>query len=298
VLRVASATDNVERSAHALTQARADLADGVLALRDDPARAQELAGRCPWKGLTAYETADAPWFSGRERLVAELLARLAGARLLGVVGPSGCGKSSVLRAGLLAGVAAGALPGSAGWDRLILRPGAHPMRALARQALAASGSSRATLGDVLEQLIRTADDRVDQRVILAVDQLEEVWTACPDPGERAAFLDALAECALDPASPVTVVLAIRPDFLGELAQHTSLARLLDGNTALVGSPTPGEIVRVVERPAARAGLQLEVGLTDALNRDCCRCCRPRCAGCGSSGTVPDSPSPGTSGSAG
>jgi DNA-binding SARP family transcriptional activator/WD40 repeat protein len=267
VLRVASATDNVERSAHALTQARADLADGVLALRDDPARAQELAGRCPWKGLTAYETADAPWFSGRERLVAELLARLAGARLLGVVGPSGCGKSSVLRAGLLAGVAAGALPGSAGWDRLILRPGAYPMRALARQALAASGSSRATLGDVLEQLIRTADDRVDQRVILAVDQLEEVWTACPDPGERAAFLDALAECALDPASPVTVVLAIRPDFLGELAQHTSLARLLDGNTALVGSPTPGEIVRVVERPAARAGLQLEVGLTDAIVAD-------------------------------
>ena len=201
-----------------------------------------MAGRCPWKGLAAYETADAPWFSGRERLVAELVARLAGARLLGVVGPSGSGKSSVLRAGLLAGVAAGALPGSAGWDRLILRPGTHPMRELARQALAAGGSSRAALGDVLEQLIRSDDDRVGRRVILAVDQLEEVWTACPDPGERAAFLDALAELALDPTSPVTVVLAVRPDFLGELAQHTRLARLLDGNTVLVGSPTPAEIV--------------------------------------------------------
>ena len=141
------------------------------------------------------------------------------------------------------------------------------MRELARQALAAGGSSRAALGDVLEQLIRSDDDRVGRRVILTVDQLEEVWTACPDPGERSAFLDALAEHALDPTSPVTVVLAVRPDFLGELAQHTRLARLLDGNTVLVGSPTPAEIVRVVERPAARSGVQLEVGLTDAIVGD-------------------------------
>ena len=41
----------------------------------------------------------------RERLVAELVSRLAGNRLLGVVGASGSGKSSALRAGLLASLA-------------------------------------------------------------------------------------------------------------------------------------------------------------------------------------------------
>ena len=90
-------------------------------------------------------------------------------------------------------------------------------------------------------------------MILAVDQLEEVWTACRDPGERAAFLDALAEHALDPTSPVTVVLAIRPDFLGELAQHAGLARLLDGNTVLVGSPTrPRSSGSCADRPRGPA----------------------------------------------
>ena len=160
VLRVAAATDRATRSADTLTQARADLADGVLALRDTVFGAGEFAGRCPWKGLAAYETADAPWFSGRERLVAELVARLAGARLLGVVGPSGSRQIVGATGRSAGGVAAGALPGSAGWDRLILRPGAHPMRELARRALAAGGSSGVGLGDVLEQLIRSDDDRV------------------------------------------------------------------------------------------------------------------------------------------
>ena len=42
---------------------------------------------------------DAGFFCGRERLIAEMVARLAGAPLMGIVGPSGSGKSSTLRAG-------------------------------------------------------------------------------------------------------------------------------------------------------------------------------------------------------
>src|SRR5215218_9227735 len=53
---------------------------------------------CPYKGLAPFDAADAEFFFGRERLVAELVARVVGARLLALVGPSGSGKSSVLRA--------------------------------------------------------------------------------------------------------------------------------------------------------------------------------------------------------
>ena len=67
---------------------------------------------CPYKGLAAFDAEDAEYFFGRERLVAELVARLVGAPLLAVVGPSGSGKSSVLRAGLLPALAGGVLPGS------------------------------------------------------------------------------------------------------------------------------------------------------------------------------------------
>ena len=77
---------------------------------------------CPFKGLASFEVADAPYFFGRERLVAELVARLVGAPLLGVVGPSGSGKSSVLRAGLLPALAGGVLPGSEHWTQVSSGP--------------------------------------------------------------------------------------------------------------------------------------------------------------------------------
>ena len=54
---------------------------------------------CPFKGLASFDVADADSFYGREQVVAELVARLPGATLLGVVGPSGSGKSSIVRAG-------------------------------------------------------------------------------------------------------------------------------------------------------------------------------------------------------
>ena len=87
---------------------------------------------CPFKGLAAFDIEDARVFFGREQLVAEMVARLAGAPLMGIVGPSGSGKSSALRAGLLAALTAGVLPGSERWPLALLRPGEHPMAALDR----------------------------------------------------------------------------------------------------------------------------------------------------------------------
>lgn len=60
---------------------------------------------CPYRGLAAYDVADAQYFFGREVLTEQLMVRLAerlvGAGMLMVVGPSGSGKSSLLRAGLI-----------------------------------------------------------------------------------------------------------------------------------------------------------------------------------------------------
>src|SRR5262245_52552146 len=62
---------------------------------------------CPYRGLAPFDAAHAEYFFGRERLVAELVARLVGSTLLAVVGPSGRGKSCAVRAGLLAALAGG-----------------------------------------------------------------------------------------------------------------------------------------------------------------------------------------------
>ena len=213
-------------------------------------REPEIPVICPFKGLATFDASDADFFFGRERLVAELVARVVGSSFLGVVGPSGSGKSSAVRAGLIPAIATGVLPGSDGWARVVVRPGEHPNRELTR---------------VLERAGRTLDDGA--RLILLVDQFEEVFTACPDEGERTAFIDALTSAGTSSDRTVTVIVAIRADYYGRCAAYPDLAELLGANQVLVGPMRPDEIRRAIESPALRAGLRVEPELVDILVND-------------------------------
>lgn len=67
-------------------------------------RAPVRRAGAPYRGLSAFQTEDAPWFFGREALTDLLLSRVmtpVSAAPLLVVGASGSGKSSLLRAGLI-----------------------------------------------------------------------------------------------------------------------------------------------------------------------------------------------------
>ena len=217
-----------------------------------------IEGVCPFKGLASFEPVDTDYFFGRERLVAELVARLVGAGFLGIIGPSGSGKSSVLRAGLLPALADGVLPGSESWRRLLLRPGERPLDELRRVLVS---GARDPLAEALDSLPSGA------RLLLAVDQLEELFTACRSDAERIAFADALARAATDPRGRAVVVVALRADFYGRFAAHTRLAELLGANQVLVGPMQASELRRAVELPASRVGLRVEAELVDALVDD-------------------------------
>jgi WD40 repeat protein/DNA-binding SARP family transcriptional activator len=232
-----------------LRSAERDLSGDLLRLQALDERARRYAGDaapasavCPFLGLATFDAAHAEYFFGRERLVAELVARLVGSPLLAVIGPSGSGKSSAVQAGLLPALAQGVLPGSERWSRALMRPGAHPHAELER-ALPAG------------------------RAVLVVDQFEEAFTVCRDGHERAAFLDALVELAEDREHAVQTVLAVRADFCGHCATDDRLARLVGANQVLVGPMRRDELRRAIEEPARRAGLTVEPALTDALIAD-------------------------------
>jgi WD40 repeat protein len=237
---------------------------------------------CPYKGLARFERDDTEFFFGRERLVAELVSQLVGAGLVGVVGSSGSGKSSLVRAGLLPALADGVLPGSDHWRQVLLRPGEHPMVELGLAlgvddsiAASAKGDGGAAIGDgpdardepvtgreaanVVLEAITTAP----QRLLLVVDQFEEVFTICRDEAERTRFLATLVEAA-EADNSVTVVVAVRADYYGHCAADPRLAGLLAANHVLVGPMDAGELRRAVELPARRAGLRLEPGLAEAM----------------------------------
>ena len=233
-----------------LRAAEANLSGDLLALRTIDERDRLYRGEegsapmptvCPFLGLATFDAAHAEYFFGRERLVAELVARLVGSPLLAVVGPSGSGKSSALRAGLLPALASGVLPGSEQWSQALMRPGAHPLAALER-ALPKSG----------------------EEAVLLVDQFEEVFTACRDDHERTEYLDALVALAEDRDRRVQVVVAVRADFYGHCTMHDRLARLVGANQVLVGPMRRDELRRAIVEPARRVGLRVEPSLTDAL----------------------------------
>jgi len=242
---------------------------------DEEPEDRPTAAVCPYKGLARFEPSDAGFFFGRERLVAELVTHLVGTGLVGVVGPSGSGKSSLVRAGLLPALADGVLPGSERWRQLLVRPGEHPMAELARggarpslpggggdatavERNASDGISRWGAG---ERVLRTMAG--EGRLLLVVDQFEEVFTTCRDERERAAFLAALAEGAWADRS-VSIVVVVRADYYGHCAADPRLASLLAANHLLVGPMNSDELRRAVELPARRAGLRLEPGLSAAM----------------------------------
>ena len=251
-LRVDSVAD---RAAAGRTEARAleaELAGSVVELQSARERASLVAASgdedevpmvCPYKGLATFDADDAEYFFGRERLVAEMVARLVGSPMLAIVGPSGSGKSSVMRAGLLPALAGGVVPGSEKWTQAIIRPGEDPLRELRRAT---------------RRLAR------EWRGLLAVDQFEELFTACQDEAERTQFADALVGVA---RSGTVVILAVRADFYGRCAPYPGLSQLLGANHVLVGPMSRDELGRAIERPAQRVGLIVEPELVESLLGD-------------------------------
>ena len=226
-------------------------------------RSRRSAPTAAWR---PFDAAHAEYFFGRERLVAELVARLVGSTLLAVVGPSGSGKSSAARAGLLPALADGVVPGSERWRRAVMRPGARPLaelsRALARAVPEAGGEDAAPwIADALDRL------EPGERLVLLIDQFEEAFVACRDQAEREAFFDALVEGAGDPDERLVVVLAIRGDFYARCAEHAELSTLVSANQVLVGPMRRDELRRAIELPSRRAGLRIEPRLVSALVGD-------------------------------
>jgi WD40 repeat protein/class 3 adenylate cyclase len=231
---------------------------------------------CPYKGLASFQPEDQELFFGREEVVGALLARLASAPLLGIVGASGSGKSSVVRAGLLPGVWRGALPGSGAWRTVVMAPGPHPLAELAAQVALLLHKGPAGLLQELEHDHRALDlatrqllvgANPDARLLLVIDQFEELFTICEDASEREQFLDAVLYAVGSPRARTSAVVVMRADFYGHAASSSALAAALESNHALLGPMREDELRAAVERPARHVGLRLEPGLADAVVAD-------------------------------
>jgi transcriptional regulator with XRE-family HTH domain/energy-coupling factor transporter ATP-binding protein EcfA2 len=234
----------------------------ALQLEDEPqltARFLELAqsarqedaptpGIAPYKGLLFFDESDSGLFFGREALTAHLVSHVmnlamdASTRFLAVVGASGSGKSSLVHAGLAVGLK------RAGWDTRVFTPTASPLR-------------------MLEANLNPARAKPAERLLLLVDQFEEVFTLCHDEMERIAFIEKLLTSAQDKSKQITVVVALRADFYSHCAQYPLLRQAVAAQQEYIGQMNREELCRAIEEPAKRGGWEFEPGLVNILLND-------------------------------
>lgn len=237
-------------------------------------------GVSPFPGLRPFDVDRRLVFFGREtdiqRLGAELRspAERAEGALFVIVGPSGCGKSSLVRAGLLPRVAEEP-------DQFTLGacvPGRDPVGAIARELADAATrrlrlpgwsieqvrrrAVRDGLGEVVDELLLAVPGRRRTRLVVVVDQFEELLTQAP-PDARADFAR-LVGPALH--GSLQVIATLRPEFLHPLMSSPELVGLRTTMHPL-GPMSRAGIAAAIENPARIAGIELDDGLVDELVTD-------------------------------
>jgi formylglycine-generating enzyme required for sulfatase activity len=261
-----------------------------------------LEGVCPYRGLEAFRPEDARFYFGRECMTDWLMSALRreirpkshGVRFLAVIGPSGCGKSSVVLAGLVPKLKAGAIEGSERWPVAIVRPGDEPLTNLAAgivHALKAPENNAdpalaitliKTLredadGRALDVFARMAlhDDPETVRFLVVVDQFEELFTYRPEDGaaqerferDRVQYLANLLNAAGAAGGRVLVLITMRSDFLSSCATFAQLSAVFSAHQELVGPMTPAELREAIVQPAYMVGHEVEQGLVERLLAD-------------------------------
>jgi len=277
VIARATAIDPELRYPDALTLARAfrEAIQPSGASRDSSIRItsvdQDLIPN-PYKGLRAFQEADASNFFGRAELVQRLLKRLQEKhplhRFLAVVGPSGSGKSSVVKAGVMPQVRRGALPNSEKWFMAEMVPGPQPFEELANALISVASNAPENLQTLLEKDERTLLETVNRilpadsstELFLVIDQFEELFTLVENESTTLTFLAALETAVTDPASRLRVIITLRADFYDRPLLRAKSSDLMRERTEVVVPLTALELQEAILEPSRRVGVYFEEGL--------------------------------------
>jgi WD40 repeat protein/class 3 adenylate cyclase len=242
-------------------------------------------GPSPYQGLAAFQEEDAKFFFGREAFTAQLSEAVQQHSLVAVViGSSGSGKSSTVFAGLLP-----QLREKDEWLVVSLRPGEAPFHALASALLPhlepgldetgrllasqklADGLSAGEVS-LFHTITRVLENGgTSSRLLLFLDQFEELYTLCPDHDTRQAFTDELLAAVEAGAkrrpNPLSILLTLRADFMGQALTNRPFADAMQEGSLLLGPMNRDELRCAIEKPAELQGAAFEPGLVARILDD-------------------------------
>jgi WD40 repeat protein/serine/threonine protein kinase len=211
---------------------------------------------CPFRGLSPFEIDHRYLFFGRTTDIDLFFERLHRAPVIPVIGASGAGKSSFVRAGVLPRLMDDREP----WIILEIRPGARPFEALASPLLTRlhEGTDLASRledrPELLTLMLHVLAEERHSKVVLFIDQLEELFTHGLEQRTIDRFLRATLSVADDARDPVRVVFTLRDDFLMHLSRSDQFEEALSN---VVVMRRPAELTEILEKPVETAGYAYE-----------------------------------------
>ena len=243
----------------------------------------------PYRGLSFFREEDAHFFHGREDVTKRLCNLVEKHRFVAVVGASGSGKSSVVRAGLIPQLRS---PESGVvWNVVTVNPGSDPAMnlaerlapmlepdlteaqrdqevvAVANRLNATDDRDRGALGRLIRRLIEKFPG-ID-RVLLLIDQFEELFTLSDDPEARDRFLAELMTAIRAEDVPLTIVVTLRADYYHRITDSDDefFSDAFSAGQLNVGRMARDDLGRAIEQPAKMVGLDFEEGLVQRILDD-------------------------------
>ncbi len=235
----------------------------VQSLEDAP----QVAGAPPYKGLAYYDQHDEAIFFGRRTLAQSLSAQIEQQPFVTIVGGSGSGKSSLVRAGILPALE------RAGWRVAVMTPSYHPIAELARAFYPSDAEQQRNFAAELEQdgqalakwATQLAASHADGRVVLVVDQFEELFTLSRDETTKRAFVAHLL--AAPHNDLLTILLIMRSDFYEHCATYDGLPAAVVACQTYLQPMTRTQMRDVILQPLQQNGWRIQEGLDDLILTD-------------------------------
>ena len=236
-------------------------------------------GRSPYPGLMAFDQTYAPVYCGRDQEVDAVLAKLkeSSGRFLVITGAPGVGKSSLVGAGIWRVFQEEErFTGSHPWRWLRIQPG-DGNRVFDALALGLKqifpdiasqfvdlandlASSRQTVSDVVLPFLTTG-----QKLVVFLDQLEELFTKEFTREDILKFLDSLVTSTQHQSSHLLVIATIRNEYIGDLLESEPLRAVFNsGGNYHLGLVAPAHLQEMIEGPAKATGYYFVSGLVEQM----------------------------------
>jgi hypothetical protein len=236
----------------------------------------------PVSRASSLREEDAPFFFGRETAIDKLVDAVQRQPFVAVVGASGSGKSSVVRAELVPRLRSDR---RTAWETIILVSTAEPLKALAKalipllepgmsevDRLWESGKlansfkpGEVSLYDIVERILEKQSGT--DRVLIVVDQFEELYTLTSDEESRRCFLDELLAASSRAGSKANIAPTLRGDLVGKALACRPLSDRLQDAQINLGPMTHEELECAIRKPAEKIQLVFEAGLVRRILND-------------------------------